>query len=163
MPLLPWRFDGGLQAPRIGSGPVGRVDGLGVPRRVLVHVRRAVPDPLPPDVHGHPDVELDLAHLERGRVRVAEEVTDESPVFVHALRALAVRDPRGLDDGGVVAHVVHEADEPIVEHLERLAQDGVGGRDGRPRDWLGVWWLVAHGASPPRAGGCGRRPRTLRD
>ena len=37
----------------------------------------------------------------------------------------AVGDAGGLDDGGVVAHVVDDADEAVVEDGDRLAEAGL--------------------------------------
>ena len=52
------------------------------------------------------------------------------PVFHFRGRDVAVRDAGGLDDRRVVAHVVDDADEAVVEDLEGLAQDGVEGGGG---------------------------------
>ena len=87
-------------------------------------------DPLAPNVHGCPDVELDLAHLERRRVAVPEEVADQGAVLGGLLGAVAVGDPGGLDDGGVASHVVDDADEPVMEHGEGTAEDFVQGWNG---------------------------------
>ena len=77
-----------------------------------------MPDPLPPAVHRHADEELQLDHLEGRRVPVPHQVADQRAVVGDRPRALAVAHPRGLDDGLIVAHDVHQADEPIVQHGE---------------------------------------------
>ena len=61
---------------------------------VFVHVGGAVADPLARDEDGQFDVELDLAHLEGGRVPVAHEVADEAFVVGDGLGA-ACRKRRG--------------------------------------------------------------------
>ena len=88
-------------------------------------------DPLPPGVHRHPDVQLDLAHLERCRVIVAQEVPDQAAVLVHLLGAGPVRYPGRLHDGAVVAQVVDDPDEALVEHAQRFAENRVEGGDVR--------------------------------
>src|SRR6185369_5911484 len=94
--------------------------------------RCSMPDPLPPAVHRHADVELDLAHLERRRVPVAHQVAHEPAVFADLARSAAVRHARSLHDRFVGAHVVDDAYEAVVEHLERNSQNFVEGFDPRP-------------------------------
>jgi hypothetical protein len=77
-------------------------------------------------------VELDLAHLEGRGVVVAHEVADQAAVLVDALGARAIGDASRLHDGLVRPHVVHDADQAVVQHAEGFAQDGVEGRDVRP-------------------------------
>ena len=66
---------------------------------------------------------------------VAHQVADEAGVVAGGLRAGAVGDAGGLDDGGVVAHVVDDADETVVEDGDGLAEAGLE-RRGR---WRGGW------------------------
>ena len=63
---------------------------------------------------------------------MAHEVVDESGVFADLLRPRAVRHARGLDDRRVVAHVVDDPDEPVVEDRDRLVEQGFHRRDGDP-------------------------------
>ena len=129
---------GGLQAPRLGSRPLGGVDRFGIAGGVLVHARRAMADPLPPHVHRHAHVQLELAHLERRRVSVPHQVADEAAVLVPALGAPAVGRSRRLHDGRVVAHVVDDAHEPVVQHANGLPQHGIELCDRRAGDPLGT-------------------------
>ena len=98
---------------------------------ILVHVGGAVADPLP----GHEDrelhVQLDLAHLEGGRVMVAHQVADQAGVVAGGPGAGAVGDAGGLHDGGVVAHVVDDPDEAVVEDRDRGPEPALeAGGDG---------------------------------
>ena len=87
--------------------------------RVLVDVGRAVADPLPRDEDRQLHVELDLAHLERRGVRVAQQIVDEPGVIAALLGAFSVGDACGLYDRRVVAHVVDDADEAMIEDRDR--------------------------------------------
>ena len=65
---------------------------------------------------------------------VAHQVVDEALVVARPLRPASVGDTSRLHDGRVVAHVVHYAHEPVVEHLQRLVEDLLdGGHRGAPR------------------------------
>ncbi len=68
-------------------------------------------------------MELELAHLEGSGVLVPQEVADEAAVLADLLRPFAVGDARSLDHGLIAAHVVHDPDEAVVQHLEGDAQD----------------------------------------
>src|SRR5208282_4118724 len=76
-------------------------------------------DPLTSDVHREPNEELVLDHLERRRVPVAHQVSNQSPIVSCGLRTLPVGDARRLNDSGVVPHVVNQSHEPM-------------GKDGMP-------------------------------
>jgi len=109
-----------------------------IARRVLVDVGGAVADPLPGDKDRQFDVKLDLAHLERRGVAVAHEIADQAPILAHLLGAAPVGDARRLHHGAVVAHVVHHADEPMVEHRKRQVQDLLHRRDRGPAGLAGL-------------------------
>ena len=94
-----------------------------VARRVFVHIRRAVPDPLPRDKDRQLYVVLDLAHLERRRMAVPHQVIDEPLILADLAGAAAVGDAGRLHDRGVVAHVIDDADKPVIEHRQRLVED----------------------------------------
>ena len=93
-----------LRTPSVGGRRLGRIDRHRVPRAVLVHAGHAVANPLSPTVHRNANEDLDLRHLERRRVSVPQEITNESPIIRHLLRPFAVTDAGGLHDGGVIAH-----------------------------------------------------------
>jgi hypothetical protein len=138
-----------------------------IARRILVHVGGAVPDPLPRHEDRQLHMQLDLAHLEGRRMRVAQQVADQPAVVSRRLRPAAIADPRRLHDGRVVAHIVDHAHETVIEHRDRLEQpllqprrDGAtGGRGvgarlcdlgllfGRQRHMV-VLGRVRHGDSP---------------
>ena len=71
-----------------------------------------MPNPLARDKDRQLDVELQLAHLEWGRVPVAHQVSDQPRVVANALGALAIGHASSLDDGVVIPHVVHDPDNP---------------------------------------------------
>src|ERR1700756_2925033 len=75
-------------------------------------------------------MKLDLAHLERGCMAMPHQVVDETAVFADLLSATAVRDPRRLHDSRVVAHVIDDAHEAVVEHRQRLVEDFLQRRYG---------------------------------
>ena len=101
-----------------------------IARRVFVDVGGAVADPLPRDEDRQFDVVLDLAHLERRRVAVPHQIVDQAAILADPLGAAAVGDARRLHDRGVVAHVVDDADEAVVEHRQRLVEDFLERRHG---------------------------------
>ncbi len=70
-------------------------------------------------------MQLQLAHLKRGRVVMPHKVSDQTTVLVHPPGPCPVGDTRGLDDGRVGAHVVDDSHEAIVEYLEGLPKDFV--------------------------------------
>ncbi len=102
-----------------------------VARGIFVHVGGAVADPLAGHENGELHVQLDLAHLEGRGMPVAHQVADEAGVVAGGLRALAVGDAGGLHDGRVVAHVVDDPDQPVVEYRDGVEEPGLhAGRDG---------------------------------
>ena len=95
-------------------------------------------------------VVLDLAHLERRRVAMPHEIVDETAILADLLGAAAVAHPRGLHHGGIVAHVVDDADEAVIEHRQRLVEnllqrrgDGTQGRLGAGPGLVDFSLLVA--------------------
>ena len=57
------------------------------------------------------------------------QVANQAAVFVDLLRACPVRHPRRLYHGAVIAEIVDHAHESLVEHAQRLAEDGVERRN----------------------------------
>src|SRR2546423_6236921 len=98
--------------------------------RVARQAGRAVTDPLTSNEDWQFHMELELAHLERRGVAVAHQVVDQSGVLADLLRARAVRHPRGLDDRGIVTHVVDDPDEPMVEDRDGLIEERLHRRHG---------------------------------
>ena len=118
---------------RLGAQLVGRRDIIflvqdGIARRIFIDVGGAVTDPLARHEDGQLDVVLDLAHFEGRRVAVAHEVVDQPGVVAGLARALAVRNAGRLDHRRVVAHVIDDADEAVVEDGDRLEKDFLKGR-----------------------------------
>ena len=89
-----------------------------VARRILVDVGGAVADPLPRHEDRQLHMELDLAHLEGCGVPVTHQIVDQAAILADLPGAPAVGDARRLDDRAVVAHVVDDADEAVVEHRQ---------------------------------------------
>ena len=114
--------DRGLRGELFGGGDVELAVEDRVAGRVFVHVGGAVADPLAGDEDRQLDVELDLAHLERGRVPVPHQVADQPLVVRDRLGAAAIADAGRLHDGRVVAHVVDDPDQPVVEHRDGVVQ-----------------------------------------
>ena len=64
-----------------------------------------------------------ISHISNGVVwAMAQEIADQRPVLPHMLRARAVGDPRRLHDGPIVAHIVDDPDEAVIEHVEALVE-----------------------------------------
>ena len=82
-------------------------------------------DPLARDKDGQFDVELDLAHLEGGRVPVAHQVADQPFVVLHRFRAAPIADAGRLTDRRIVAHIVDDAHKAVVEHGNGLVEMGL--------------------------------------
>src|SRR5579859_2778074 len=91
-----------------------------------------MPDPLTSHEDRELDVQFDLTHLERRRVAMPHEVVDEPGVLADLLGPGAVRHARRLHDRGVVAHVVDDPDEPVIEDRDRLVEKRLHRRHGRP-------------------------------
>jgi hypothetical protein len=70
------------------------------------------------------DVELELAHLERGGVAMAEQVANQAAIAAQPCGAATVRHPRRLDNRRIVAHVVDHAHKAMVENREWFMEHG---------------------------------------
>lgn len=125
---------------------LGGIDGDGIAGGIFVDIGGAMADPLAPGVHGNTDVEFDFAHFEGGGVGIAQQIADETAILMHLLGAGPVGDSGCLDDSSVVAHVVDDADESVVQHRKGLTEHGIerfGG--GARRCCRGVGGDVGHG------------------
>ena len=91
--------DHGLRVQVIGGGNVEFAVEDRIAGRVFVDVGGAVADPLAGDEDGQFDVQLDLAHLEGGRVPVAHQVADQPFVVLDGFGAAAIGHAGGLADG----------------------------------------------------------------
>jgi hypothetical protein len=109
-----------------------------VARGIFVHVGGAVADPLPRHEDRQLHMVLDLAHLERRRVAVPHQIVDEAAILADLPGAAAVADPRGLHHGGIVAHVVDDADEAVIQHRQGLVEDFLQRRSDRTQRRLGA-------------------------
>ena len=65
-------------------------------------------------------MQFDLAHLKGRRVPVAHEIADKPLIVLDRFGALAIADPRRLTDRRIVAHIVDNADKPVVQHRVSL-------------------------------------------
>jgi len=73
---------------------------------------------------------------------VTHQVADQAGVLADLLGPAAIGHPRRLDHRSVVAHIVDHTDEAVVEHRERLVQDVLQRRHGRPSRWNGIAALL---------------------
>ena len=116
--LTLWQIELGVED-RIASG-------------VLVDRGRAMADPLACDEDWQLDVDLQLAHFEGRGVLVAHEVVNQSCVVACSPGPSSVGHPCGLHNCGVIAHVVDDSNETMVENRHGLVEDVFHSRDGRP-------------------------------
>ena len=98
---------------------------------IFVHVGGAMADPLPRDEDRQLHMVFDLAHLKRGGVPVPHQIADQPGIFGSPPSAAAIGHAGGLHDGVVVAHIVDDADEAVIQHRHRLVQHGFQCRHGR--------------------------------
>ena len=62
------------------------------------------------------------------------QIADEPAILVQLLGPTAVGDAGRLHHGRIVAHVIDDADEAMIEHRQRLEQQRLqGGNGGTPR------------------------------
>jgi hypothetical protein len=61
---------------------------------------------------------FDFAHFERRRMTMAHEIVDQSGVIVLPLGAAPIRYPRSLDNRSVVAHIIDDPDETVIEYRQ---------------------------------------------
>src|SRR5210317_1070378 len=71
--------------------------------------------PLPPAVHRHTDMQLELAHLERGCVCVAQQISNQTTVFMDLFCSRSVGHSCRLYDCGIIAHII---DDPYVTMIQ---------------------------------------------
>src|SRR5271157_1096678 len=114
-----------LHSPGVRTGPLSGVDGDRVPRAVLVYIRGAMANPLPPRIHGYPNVQFDLAHFKRRGVPVPQQVADEAAVFVDRSSAGAVGNAGRLHDRRIASEIVHHAHEAVIEAPQFLPEDSI--------------------------------------
>ena len=116
----------------------------GVAGGIFVDVGRAVADPLPGHEDRQLDVQLDLAHFKRSRVVVAHQVAYQHPVGGAYLGPPAVGYPGCLDNGPVVAHVIDDSDESVVEPGDWGVEYFFECRDGGAQRLLAALALLVH-------------------
>ncbi len=77
--------------------------------------------PLARDEDRAPDVKAERVVLERRAVALAHEETDQTGIrVVELLLAAGEGDARAVDDGEVARHGVVQADEPVIQHGDRV-------------------------------------------
>src|SRR5260221_3934181 len=97
-----------------------------------------------------PYTTLFRSHLERGRVLMAQQVAQEPAVLPRATGTPAVRHTGRLHDRLIVAHVVDEAHEAVIEHGNRLPDLGVErGNGGAARRGQGGGFVHRATIRPP--------------
>lgn len=151
----------GLPAPLIWGSGLGGIDRYRVAGRVLVHVGSAMTNPLAPAVHWHSNVQLQLAHLEGSRVRVAHQIPDKSAIFADPFCARAIRNARRLHDRVVRAHVVDDANEAVVQDRQASAENGIEIRHSRTLSGIEVGVRILTRRGGRLAAGHERAPRLI--
>jgi hypothetical protein len=68
-------------------------------------------------------VELDLVHLERGGMAMTHQIIDEPLILADPPRAAPVGDAGGLHDRRIIAHVVDDPNEAVIEHRQRFIKN----------------------------------------
>jgi hypothetical protein len=116
-----------------------------VARRVLVDVGSAVANPLAGHEDRQLDVKLKLAHLQRRGVAMSEQVANQAAIAAQPGGAASVRHPRRLDNRGIVAHVIDDPHEAMVEHRQWLVQHGFQLRSGGTTGGCGIGLGLANG------------------
>ena len=116
----------------------------GVAGGIFVDIGRAVPDPLPGYEDRQLDVQLDLAHFKRSRVVVAHQVAYQRPVGGAYLGPPSVGYPGCLHDGAVVAHVIDDSHESVVEPGDRGVEYFFERRDGGAQRLVAALALLVH-------------------
>ena len=112
-----------LRSERFGLGQEKFVPQYRVTAGDFVYASGAVTNPLPRHEDRQFDVEGEYDLLEGARMFVPPEIIDERGIFAVALRALAIRDARRLDDALISSKIVDEAHEAFVEHRELFIED----------------------------------------
>ena len=106
-----------------------------VSRGILVHIGRAMANPLPRDEDRQLHMQLDLAHLERSRMSMAHQIIDQPAIFGNFLGATAVGNPGRLNDRTVVAHIVDHAEKSVIQHRNRCVHQRLEGSRGGAKGW----------------------------
>jgi hypothetical protein len=60
---------------------------------------------------------------------VPQQVSNEGTIFLDFFRSGAVGHPCGLDNRGIVSHIVNQANESVIENRKTAPQDFVKCRD----------------------------------
>ena len=79
-------------------------------------------NPLAGDKDRQLDVEFHFHHLKRRGMPVAQQVADQTSILGDLLRSFAVADTGRLDDGGIGAHIVDQANKTMIENLKLFVQ-----------------------------------------
>ena len=102
-------------------------------------------NPLPPGVHRGADVELPFHGLEWRSVSVRHHVADQIAIIADGSRSLAVADSRRPDNGTVVAHVIDEPDETVIQALDQAACFLFFEKPVEPLGPTGLIWIETGG------------------
>src|SRR5690606_1064348 len=92
------------------------------------HVGGPMTDPLARDEDRQLDVKLYLAHLEGRGVTVPHQIADETTILLHALGTTAIGNAGRLDDSRIVAHIVDDPDETMIQNRQRAVENLFQGR-----------------------------------
>ena len=107
-----------------GTGQIKFFIHDGIAGGILVHIGRAVTNPLTGHKDGQFNVQFDFAHFKRGCVPVAHQIPNQPPILLHLFCAAAVRHAGGLRDGGIIAHIINHPHKPMIQNGQGFVQQG---------------------------------------
>ena len=88
-------------------------------------------NPVAGDENRQLDMQFDFAHFKRRSVAVPHQIIDKPFDLRSLLCSAAVRHARRLNDCRVVAHIVDDADESVIQNRERFVKNILQRGNGR--------------------------------
>jgi hypothetical protein len=86
-------------------------------------------------------MQLQFAHFERGRVRIAQQVANQAAILMYLFRPGSVGNSRGLHNGRIVTHVIDDPDMAMIKDRKSLAENIVESANCRAVD-VGVLHVI---------------------
>ena len=127
-----------LRGQCLGRGDVKLAVQNRIARGIFVYIGGAMADPLTRHENRQLHMQLDLAHLERGRMPMPHQIADKPLVILHRFGAFAVRHTRRLANGGIIAHVIDHPHKPMIQHRNGRIKMLLDPRRDRPQSGLGL-------------------------